>query len=292
MKYRHAFHAGNFADVHKHVTLVALLQALARKDKGFLYVDTHAGSGAYPLAPPAAARANDHEAAGGIGRFAPGTATGEPEIDAWLEAVAAFRREHHRRHAYPGSPQLAMQFLRPQDRALLIEAEASVHAELRRELRDRPRVVIENADGFARATSAMPPIERRALVLIDPAYEDSRGDFDRAAATARAVLERFATGVIAIWYPIKLERDARRWLEQLAARIGTRPLLVSELWIHPRDSRVGLNGSGMAIVNPPYLLDERMRSWLPLLQRVLAVPGAGGWEVRMQGAEPASFPPV
>ncbi len=286
MKYRHAFHAGNFADVHKHVTLVALLQALARKDKGFLFVDTHAGSGAYDLASPGARRGGN-EAAGGIGRFAPGTPSGEPEIDAWLEAVAAFRRERGQRHVYPGSPLLAMHFLRPQDRALLVEAEAGEHAALRRELRDRPRVVIDNADGFARATSGMPPIERRALVLIDPPYEDTRGDFERAAATTQAVLERFATGVIAIWYPIKLERDTRRWLEQLAARIAPRPLLAAELWIHPRDSRIGLNGSGMAIVNPPYLLDERMRAWLPVLQRTLAAPGEGGWEVHLRGAEPA-----
>lgn len=286
MKYRHAFHAGNFADVHKHVTLVALLQALARKDKGFLFVDTHAGSGAYDLGSALVRRGN--EAAGGIGRFAHAWSTGEPEIDAWLEAVAAFRRERHQRHAYPGSPLLALHFLRPQDRALLVEAEAGEHAALRRELRDRPRVVLENADGFARATSGMPPIERRALVLIDPPYEDTRGDFDRAAATTRAVLERFATGVIAIWYPIKLERDTRRWLEQLAGHVAPRPLLAAELWIHPRDSRVGLNGSGMAIVNPPYLLGERMRAWLPVLHRTLAAPGEGGWEVRSGGAEPAS----
>ncbi|MCU0758139.1 MAG: 23S rRNA (adenine(2030)-N(6))-methyltransferase RlmJ [Steroidobacteraceae bacterium] len=290
MKYRHAFHAGNFADVHKHVTLVALLLALARKDKGFLFVDTHAGRGAYDLA-SAAARRGD-EAAGGIGRFAPGTPTGEPEVDAWLEAVAAFRQERHARHAYPGSPLLALRFLRPQDRALLVEAEPGEHAELRREFRDLPRVVVEHADGHARAVAAMPPIERRALVLLDPPYEDTRGDFEQAAATAAALLERFATGVIAIWYPVKLERDTTRWIEALAARIAPRPLLAAELWVHPRDSRLGLNGSGMAIVNPPYLLDERMRAWLPLLHRRLAAPGEGGWDVRLRSdAPPTTTPP-
>ena len=277
MKYRHAFHAGNFADVHKHVTLVALLQALARKDKGFLFVDTHAGRGVYDLA-SAAARQGD-EAAGGVERFSTATPTGHPEIDAWLEAVAAFRRERHQRNAYPGSPLLAQHFLRPQDRAQLVESEAGEHAVLLRELRDRPRVVVEHGDGFARATAAMPPVERRGLVLIDPPYEDTRADFDRAAATAQAVLERFATGVVALWYPVKLERDARRWLELLAARVAPRPVLAAELWIHPRDSRVGLNGSGMAIINPPYLLDERMRSWLPVLHSRLAAPGEGGWEL-------------
>ena len=283
MKYRHSFHAGNFADVHKHVPLVALLQALARKDKGFLFVDTHAGRGAYDLASAAARRGA--ESAGGIDRFPPGTSTGQPEIDAWLEAVAAFRKARHERHAYPGSPLLARHFLRPQDRAQLVEADAGEHVELRRELRDWPRVVVENGDGFARAIAGMPPIERRALVLVDPPYEDTRADFDRAAATAKAVLERFPTGVIAIWYPIKLERDTTRWLEALAARVAPRPLLAAELWIHPRDSRVGLNGSGMAIVNAPFRLDERMRAWLPVLHQSLAAPGQGGWDLRTWGSE-------
>lgn len=278
MKYRHAFHAGNFADAHKHVTLVALLQALARKDKGFLFVDTHAGRGAYDLA-SAAARRGD-ESASGIGRFAPDSQTGEPEIDAWLAAVAALRRERRERHAYPGSPLLALQLLRPQDRAAFAEAQVEEHVELRRELRDLPRVTVENADGFTRLPAWMPPIERRALVLIDPPYEDTRGDFERAAAAAQAALARFATAVIAIWYPVKDARDTARWLEQLAAKVAPRELLVSELWIHPRDSRVGLNGSGVAIVNPPYLLDERMRAWLPVLHRALDPVGDGGWEVR------------
>lgn len=280
MKYRHAFHAGNFADVHKHVALVALLQAMVRKDKGFLFLDTHAGRGAYDLGSGAARRSD--EAASGISRVA--GPTGEPEIDAWLDAVAAFRRERRERHAYPGSPLLAAQWLRPQDRAALIESEATEHVELRRELRDRPRYAIENGDGFLRLPAWLPPIERRALVLIDPPFEDSRADFDHAATATVDALARFPTCVIAIWYPIKLERDTSRWIEALAAKIAPRPLLVSELWIHPRDSRVGLNGSGLAIVNPPYLLDERMRQWLPVLHRRLDPAGEGGCAVRMAGA--------
>lgn len=280
MKYRHAFHAGNFADVHKHVALVALLQAMVRKDKGFLFLDTHAGRGAYDLGSGAARRSD--EAASGIGRLA--GPTGESEIDAWLDAIAAFRRERRERHAYPGSPLLAAQWLRPQDRAALIESEATEHVELRRELRDRPRYAIENGDGFLRLPAWLPPIERRALVLIDPPFEDSRADFDRAAIATVDALARFPTCVIAIWYPIKLERDTTRWLDGLAAKIAPRPLLVSELWVHPRDSRVGLNGSGLAIVNPPYLLDERMRQWLPVLHRRLDPAGEGGCAVRMAGA--------
>lgn len=284
MNYRHAFHAGNFADVHKHVALVALLQAMVRKDKGFLFLDTHAGRGAYDLGSGAARRSD--EATGGIGRLSGAAAApiGEPEIEAFLEAVDAFRRERHERYAYPGSPLLAARWLRAQDRAALVEAEASEHVELRRELRDRSRIAVENADGFERLAAWLPPIERRALVLIDPPYEDSRADFDRAAAAAIDALARFPTCVIALWYPIKVERDSARWLNSLAAKVEPRPLLVSELWIHPRDSRVGLNGSGVAILNPPYLLDERMRRWLPVLHGRLDAAGEGGCSVRLAGA--------
>ncbi len=280
MKYRHAFHAGNFADVHKHVTLVALLQAMVRKDKGFLFVDTHAGRGVYDLHSGAARRSEESSA--GIGLL-PGP-TGEAEIDAYLEAVAAFRRERHERHAYPGSPLLAERWLRPQDRAALVEAEATEHVELRRELRDRPRIVVENGDGYLRLGAWLPPIERRALVLLDPPYEESRADFDRAAAATVAALTRFPTCVIALWYPIKLERETARWLDGLATKLAPRPVLVSELWLHPRDSRIGLNGSGMAIVNPPYLVEERMREWLPALHRRLDPANEGGSIVRLAGA--------
>ncbi len=282
MKYRHAFHAGNFADVHKHVTLVALLQAMVRKDKGFLFVDTHAGRGVYDLHSGAARRSE--EASAGIGLLA--GPTGEVEIDAYLEAVAAFRRERHERHAYPGSPLLAERWLRPQDRAALVEAETTEHVELRRELRDRPRIVVENGDGYLRLAAWLPPIERRALVLLDPPYEESRADFDRAAAATVAALTRFPTCVVALWYPIKLERDTARWLDGLATKLAPRPMLVSELWVHPRDSRIGLNGSGMAIVNPPYLVEERMREWLPALHRRLDPASEGGSVVRLAGAAP------
>ena len=163
---------------------------------------------------------------------------------------------------------------------MLIETEATEHVELRRALRDRQRTVIENGDGYARLAAWLPPLERRALVLIDPPYEESRIDFDRVTAATVQALTRFPTGVIAIWYPIKLEREAAHWLASLAGKLAPHPVLDSELWIHPRDSRVGLNGSGVAIVNPPYQLEERMRGWLPVLHRRLDPQGEGGWTVQ------------
>jgi 23S rRNA (adenine2030-N6)-methyltransferase len=279
LKYRHSFHAGNFADVHKHVTLVALMQALSRKEKGFLFLDTHAGRGAYDL--ESAAARQGAESAAGIERLLESSARTPPpgpapEIARYLEIVRAFRKEPEQRHGYPGSPLIAAALLRAQDRAVLVESEATEELELRRALRRSPcatarRISTECDDGYARLTAWLPPLERRALLLIDPPYEESREDFRRVAEATELALARLANAVVAIWYPIKLERDTERWSQGLAARLA-RPTLTAELWLHPRDSRVGLNGSGVLVVNPPYQLGSAMRVWLRELQEALAEP--------------------
>lgn len=289
MKYRHAFHAGNFADAHKHVTLLALLRALSRKDKGFLLIDTHAGRGRYDLA-AADARKGD-ESRGGVERLLATAlaAAAVPELDDYLELVRRTRKGPHARHAYPGSPWLAMQVLRPQDRALFVETQPTEHAALDANVRaavPSARVVTECADGYARLAHWLPNVERRAVVLIDPPYEESRSDFDAAVEAIATVLRKLPTAVIAVWYPIKNERDTDAWLERVPSRVphdAAHPptFLCSELWLHPRDTRVGLNGSGMLIVNPPWQIDTRMREWLPALHAALdPAPARGGWRVR------------
>jgi 23S rRNA (adenine2030-N6)-methyltransferase len=292
VKYRHAFHAGNFADVHKHVTLVALLQALARKDKGFLYLDTHGGRGAYDLAAPEARRGIEAEsgigrvlaAAGGAGASAEarGNPALAPEIAAYLDVLQQLRAASGRRSLYPGSPLIAAALLRPQDRGVCLEAQPDEYVALRGALRDAARFVVEHGDGYAAITARLPPIERRALVLIDPPYEDGRADQQAAAVALAEALRRLPNAVVAIWYPIKLEADAARWVSAQATALE-RPLLCAELWIHPRDSRAGLNGSGMLIANPPWQLEERMQSWLPQLHRQLdpGRPPAGGCSLRV-----------
>lgn len=274
MKYRHARHAGNFADVHKHVTVLALLCALQRKDKGFLYLETHAGRGVYDLADSAA------ESALGIECLA-GTECAAPELRRYLERLAQLRRTGGSTRLYPGSPWLAASMLRVQDRAVLVEALAEDARALRRALRcaGSARVRVEVGDGFERLRAALPPPERRGLTLIDPPYEDTRRDFDRVTAAAAEALRRFPAGVVAIWYPVKDARDTERWLAALARRIG-RDALVAELWLHPRDSRVALNGSGMVIVNPPYQVAEPMSVWLAELLRRLGSGTHGGTLVR------------
>ena len=278
MKYRHEHHAGNFADVHKHVTLLALLGGLQRKDKGFLYLETHAGRGAYDLSGPPG------ESAGGIGRLEaqrppPGAAIAE-EIRHYLDRVESLRRERRQPRLYPGSPLLAAGVLRPQDRAVFIEQLAPEARALERALSSQTlRMKVETGDGFERLRASLPPPERRGLTFIDPPYEESRRDFERVRHAAAEALRRFPTGVVAIWYPIKDERDTAAWHAALAGELECERL-AAELALYPRDSRVALNGSGMLILNPPYQLAERMEVWLPQLHACLETGHGGGTSVR------------
>jgi 23S rRNA (adenine2030-N6)-methyltransferase len=278
MKYRHGFHAGNFADVHKHVTLLALLTALKRKEKGFLYLDTHAGRGGYDLSSPSA------EAASGIGRFAPG-ADAAPELREYAALLARCRSSLGRPHLYPGSPLLALAALRAQDRAVFIETQAAeAHAladlvELCREAAAQ-RTRIERGDGYARMRAWLPPPERRALTFLDPPYEETRQDFLAVTEALADGLRRFGTGVFAAWYPIKDARTTSAWQLECVRALAA-PLLVSELWLYPRDARVALNGSGMLIVNPPWRILEHMQVWLPQLLTTLTVGSGGGNSARM-----------
>ena len=281
MKYRHSFHAGNFADVHKHVALLALLAALKKKDKGFLYLETHAGRGSYDLSSPSA------EAAAGIGRFLQAQHPAA-ELRAYATLLERWRAPAGRRHLYPGSPLLAASELRPQDRAVLIELLAPEAHALEKALAsleagaDRgPRLQVERGDGFARLRAWLPPRERRGLTFLDPPYERTQLEFTQVIEALADGLRRFPTGVFAAWYPIKEEQATQRWLAACVQALPA-PLMASELWLYPRDSRVALNGSGLLIVNPPWLTLERMQVWLPELESSLAGhAGGGGSSARM-----------
>jgi 23S rRNA (adenine2030-N6)-methyltransferase len=285
MKYRHSYHAGNFADVHKHVALLGLLAALKKKDKGFLCLDTHAGRGSYDLSSPSA------EAAAGVVQFLQ-TRHVAPELRAYAELLHRFRAGAGRAHRYPGSPLIAALELRAQDRLVLVELlGAEAHAldaalALVAEARGSgsPAVRVERGDGFGRLRAFLPPAERRGLTLLDPAYEHEE-DFARVTAALAEGLRRFPTGVFAAWYPIKEEHAVRRWHASCAQTLRA-PLLVSELWLYPRDSRVSLNGSGLLIANPPWQTLERMQQWLPELQTALAASTGAGSRAAMLSESP------
>ena len=291
MRYRHAHHAGNFADVHKHVTLLALLAALKRKEKGFLYLETHAGRGAYDLRPahPGPRPVEPGESATGIGRLDAQSGADAEELRDYVGCVHRLRRERGEPRLYPGSPLLAASELRPQDRGVFVEQLAPGARALERVLNEHaqgrappPRITVQTGDGFALLRAGLPPPERRGLTLIDPPYEESRQDFERVRQAASEALRRFHTGVVAIWYPIKDERDTAAWQAALAAELDCE-LLAAELSLYPRDSRVALNGSGMLVLNPPYQVAERMQSWLPELHARLDLGHGGGASVRRLG---------
>jgi 23S rRNA (adenine2030-N6)-methyltransferase len=283
MKYRHSFHAGNFADVHKHVTLLALLAALERKDKGFLYLDTHAGRGSYQLTDGSA------EAAAGVGRFLAHEPRA-PELRDYAALLGRLRGGAGGHHLYPGSPVIAALALRPQDRGVFIEQQGPEAQALNAALAapggapPAARLRVERGDGLAALRAQLPPRERRALVFIDPPYEEAQ-EFARVARAVADGLERFATGVFAVWYPIKEQRVAAAWHADWLRAIAA-PTLASELWLYPRDSRVALNGSGLLIVNPPWQTRERMRAWLPELECALAAGAGGGAAARMLSQSP------
>jgi 23S rRNA (adenine2030-N6)-methyltransferase len=280
MKYRHAFHAGNFADVHKHVTLLALVRALQRKDKGFLFLETHAGAGLY--LPGGGDGHHGAEARGGLELLLPRGAQAPPpaataaaaEIEDYLEVVRALRAAAATPAAIPGSPLIAAQALRPQDRGVCCEIQPAECRALERALARHPRVRATCTDGYAAIAAQLPPRERRALLLIDPPYEEPRAELDAALGAARGAIERLANAVVALWYPIKDERALQPWLRR-AGELAA-PTLAAELWVHPRDSAVGLNGSGLLILNPPWQFAEGLQRWLPELGRRLDLAGHGG----------------
>ena len=279
MKYRHSYHAGNFADVHKHVALLALLAALGRKDKGFLYLETHAGSGEYAASERSRSRHRAHRDMPRSSRKSCGST--------WPPSTA-FRKSKGNPRAYPGSPLLAAGSCAPRTGASPWRSSRRRRGRWSARWDTDTRLRVETGDGFQRLRAHLPPPERRGLVLIDPPYEETRQDFERVTAAMTDALRRFESGVFCAWYPIKEERDIASWKTAFSRALGTE-VLFSELWLYPRDSRVGLNGSGLAIVNPPYQIDERMKVWLPELHAALDSARAGGSSVEVSPAD-RSFP--
>lgn len=276
MKYRHACHAGNFADVVKHVVLVATLARLVRKERALFYLDTHAGRARYDLR----SRDTAAEAAHGILRLAAADLRQLPlPVQSYLALIRGFAPENAGLlRWYPGSPCIAAALLRPGDRAAFCDVEPGAAALLEREFRGDARIGVHCRDGFEALGALLPPPERRGLVLIDPPYEQQEADLERVADALATTAGRWPEGVLLAWYPIKLAAVIARFHRRLLGT-GLRRVLAVELCVHPDDSRAGLNGSGMLLINPPWQLDEDLRATLPALHRLLASDSAGRWRV-------------
>lgn len=269
MKYRHQHHAGNFADVHKHLSLLCLIAALQQKEKGFLYLETHAGSGLY---------ASSDSSAEGIRQFL-NAELAHPLLRQYADAVAAIGKHYGQPTAYPGSPLFAAHLLRPQDRAVFVELQQDEARKLQRLIDPKTKIKVHSGDGYQTLNAVLPPTERRGLIFIDPPYEETQQEYSRAAQALSLIQNKFATAVVALWYPIKAQRDLARWHNQLTLQTQ-KPHVYAELWLHPKDSRVALNGSGLFIMNPPFDCLNQMPQWLTELHAVLDRQHTGGWEIR------------
>jgi 23S rRNA (adenine2030-N6)-methyltransferase len=279
MNYQHAFHAGNFADVHKHVVLTCILDYLRQKPAAFRVIDTHAGSGCYDLLGTEAARSGEWR--DGIARLFDAQAANTANRDAaqallkpYLDAVAAFNPDGRLRR-YPGSPLIVQAQLRRVDRLIACELEPRAAVSLKAALHRDPRSKALTIDGWMALYANIPPKERRGLVVIDPPYEDS-ADFLRLSEALAQAHRKWPSGIYLLWYPIK-GRDAPDALARRLRRLNVPKILRCELTIGPPAADGALAGSGLIVVNPPYPLEAQLRKLLPALTRVLAP--AGGYRL-------------
>jgi 23S rRNA (adenine2030-N6)-methyltransferase len=280
LSYRHAFHAGSPADVLKHAVLAYALAYATCKPRPLYVLDTHAGAGGYDLGSAMAAKTG--EAATGILRLqqaAPEPSSWPPLVADLLGVVRDANPDEGPWLRYPGSPYVAQAMLRPDDRLELVELHPTDHADLADRFEGEPGVRVLRDDGLAYLQTALPPFERRGVVLIDPSYEvkTDYGDVVRALAAAH---RRFGSGVYLLWYPV-LERERADALLQSLAATGIKAQYRLELCTEPDDARRGLTGSGLVVVNPPYTLPDAAAEGLPWLAERLGATGpvTAGWLV-------------
>ncbi len=278
MNYKHIYHAGNFADVAKHVALLYCLETLKRKDAPFFVLDSHAGRGFYDL--QAAEAAKSGEAQRGVQRLID-SSLGEEVLAPYFAAIGA--RRGRRLARYPGSPVLIAGSLRAQDRALFVELLPAESRAAEREVESAGRIRVQNGDGYAALKAFLPPDERRGLVLIDPPYES----IDELKSMLRAFEEayrRWPTGIFLAWYPIRSALQRGRVHARFEA-LRIPKVLFADLAVHPDDAGVGLAGSGLMIVNPPYGTDEYLQRAYAAIRSGVADSGAGYVEVARLTAE-------
>lgn len=281
MNYRHAYHAGNFADVVKHVVLSRLVEYLKQKDKAFRVIDTHAGIGRYDLSSTEAQKTGEWQ--GGIGRLidaamdAPAAALLAP----YLEAVRSLNPEGGVKK-YPGSPLIARYLMRKQDRLSAIELHRQDAAKLRALFAGDFQTRVIELDGWLALGAHLPPKEKRGLVLVDPPFEEE-GEFDRLVDGLRKAHKRWPGGIYALWYPVK-DRKAVIAFRKALVQSGVPKLLDIGFEIRPPSAEPSLDGNGMVVVNPPFTLERELRTLLPALHKLLVVEKPALWTLERLAA--------
>ena len=266
LSYRHSFHAGNFADVLKHIVQVEILDYLGQKDKVFDYIDTHSGAGLFNL---------NSEHATKLGEYLNGIAklneNDFPELREYFRAIKA-QNDSSQLEFYPGSPVIAQHLLRNEDKAWLYELHPTDFELPSENIRQSRRVKVKQGDGFEGMLSVVPPISRRALVLIDPPYE-IKTDYDKVFKTVAKAYQKFPTGTYAIWYPV-VDRHRIDKLEKSFVNSGIKDIVRFELGLSADTAERGMSSSGMIVINPPWTLKSKMENLLPKLVQALDENGS------------------
>ena len=275
LSYRHAFHAGNHADVLKHAVEALILTQLCSKEKPFCYIDTHAGGGCYDLRGDWAQKKAEY--VDGIARLWADRAPWQA-IDAYLQTIARLN-PGQQLDFYPGSPEVARQLSRPQDKLMLMELHNQEIEILRRHLWGDSRVAVHHRDGFEGLLGLLPPTPRRGLVLIDPPYE-LKEDYQQVVQTLKKAMQKWPTAIYALWYPILgKQADRSRTLLEQCKYAGWPSVLVAELEVAAQPEEWGMNGSGMLILNAPWQLDSQLAALLPRLCDKLAQGDGAQWRL-------------
>ena len=274
LSYRHSFHAGNHADVLKHTVQSLIIESLKEKEKPFLYLDTHAGAGRYQLSGEHAERTGEYLE--GIARIWQRDDIPE-ELAAYMSVVNHFNRNESLRY-YPGSPLIARQLLREDDKLHLTELHPSDFPLLRSEFQKDDRTRVSRSDGYQQLKAQLPPLSRRGFILMDPPYE-LKTDYQDVVKGIQEGHKRFATGTYALWYPVVMRQQIKKMLRDLEAT-GIRRILQIELGVRPDSDQRGMTASGMIVINPPWKLEQQMNNVLPWLLKVLVPSGTGHTTVK------------
>jgi 23S rRNA (adenine2030-N6)-methyltransferase len=283
MNYRHAFHAGGFADVIKHIVLVRMLSYLQEKQAAFRVIDTHAGAGVYDLTGDEAQRSGEWLT--GIARVmqARFSETALPLVAPYLDIVRTFNPPRELK-AYPGSPLIARALLRPQDRLTACEVEPKTRKRLIEALRRDTQARVVDLDGWMALPAFVPPKERRGLVLIDPPYEQ-KDEFERLATGFAEAFAKWPTGSYLLWYPVKSRRATDTLARHVTDAIGAGPTagkcLRLEFSVAPQAAGTALISAGLLIVNPPWTLAGELKALLPELEKPLGQGGAGRFRLEI-----------
>ncbi len=261
LSYRHSFHAGNFADILKHIVLVEILEHLVKKDAPYEYIDTHAGAGLFNLESVYAKKLEEHT--NGIGKLKPGDF---PELAGYFDVINSYN-ESGALKLYPGSPSIAKYFLRPQDRAWLCEMHPQDYTSLKQKIGKSKKIRVSCEDGLKGMSALLPPHSRRALVLIDPSYE-LKNEFEQVFDAVSKAHKKFSTGIYAVWYPVVDRQKVDRLKKKLIAS-EIKNIQRFELGLSPDSDERGMTSAGLFVINPPWNLFDKMSTLLPRLAQVI-----------------------